>query len=140
MKRLEDIPRKNIFEVPDGYFDRLPNAIQERIAEQKVSRWSFVFSNSWKFALPAVAAVVVVFFVWFKNDPSIVKPEEMLASISSEELVAYLHGSDISLEELLELSGLEEVHPDSLHLHVISNFTESEMEVNELEKELENEI
>ena len=48
MKKLEDIPKKEIFDVPDGYFEKLPGKIQARISgsvpftepKVKLSTWA----------------------------------------------------------------------------------------------------
>ena len=33
--KLEDLPQKEIFDVPEGYFEKLPGTIQARIAERQ---------------------------------------------------------------------------------------------------------
>jgi hypothetical protein len=55
MKNLENIPKKNIYEVPEGYFDKLPGIIQARIAaETPETKKSPFFLYSIRFALPAL--------------------------------------------------------------------------------------
>jgi hypothetical protein len=54
MKKLEDISKKNIFEVPDGYFEKLPGIIQARVAKPESTPW---FVPTLKFALPIVAVL-----------------------------------------------------------------------------------
>jgi hypothetical protein len=101
MKKLEDIPKKDIFEVPDGYFDRLPGIIQARVANTKrESAWLPYFTQGLKYALPVVVIGVVSFF-YFSN-PKEQSAEMMIASIDSGQLVAYLDDSDISTDDLLE--------------------------------------
>ena len=34
MKKLEEIPKKEVFKVPEGYFENLPGIIQARVAQQ----------------------------------------------------------------------------------------------------------
>ena len=42
MKKLEDIPKKQNFEVPEGYFEKLPGIIQSRVTQQhKEKSWGF---------------------------------------------------------------------------------------------------
>ncbi|MBL7864426.1 MAG: hypothetical protein JNK10_06100 [Cyclobacteriaceae bacterium] len=122
MKRLEDIPKKTIYEVPDGYFDRLPGAIQARVAQQpKTSAW---VSGRYaiKYALPLLALVVVA--VVFISGPSNQSAEEILAGIDSEQLVAYLEETDINADDLMteldldpeEIIAIEEGAFDEINL------------------------
>jgi|SRR5688572_319752 len=101
MKRLEDIPKKQIFEVPDGYFEKLPAIIQTRVSEQgkEKSRWSY--PSSLRLALPALILLIVGFF-WFNQFQSDLNAENILASIETEDLMAYLSEADVSTDELLE--------------------------------------
>ncbi len=97
MKRLEDIPKKNIFQVPDGYFEKLPGVIQARVAKPEKAVW---FVPVLKYALP-VLAVVVLGILWFSN-PKGNSFDEQLASIQTEQLIAYLDDSDLNFDELTE--------------------------------------
>lgn len=94
--KLDDIDKKEVFEVPKGYFEGLPMKIQKRIdAERPISKQSFI--PKWRLALAASLVLVITFVFVFNNDePS---PEEMLAEVSQDELVAYL--------DLLELDEYE---------------------------------
>jgi len=63
--RLEDIPKEQLFQVPDNYFDELPGKIQKRIIAQKQKAWYAlpVWQGALRYALPAMALVLVVFGV-----------------------------------------------------------------------------
>lgn len=95
MKKLEDIPKKDLFKAPDGYFDKLPGIIQARVAKpEPKSVWMPVM----KFALPVVAVVTVGIF-WFSN-PTVQSVEEELASINTEHLIAYLDNNEVVWEDV----------------------------------------
>jgi hypothetical protein len=99
MKKLEDIPKKEVFNVPDGYFDKLPGIIQARAAKPEKERrpvWGFTL----RYALPTVA-LLAVGIVWFIQTHKVTDAEQLLSSIQAEDLVAYLNDSDITTEELL---------------------------------------
>ena len=118
MKKLDHIPKKNIYEVPEGYFDRLPGIIQSRIAEEKkVYERPAYFQLALKYALPMLALIAVLFFV-VRNDQVNGNPEEMLAAISSEELTIYLQESDLTTEELLEEVDLSELDMEGLNMEL----------------------
>jgi len=99
MKKLEDIPKKEVFNVPEGYFDKLPGVIQARVAKPQ-SESSPVWGFALRYALPTVI-LLVVGIVWFNQTHQVVDAEQLLSSIETEDLVAYLNDSDITTEELL---------------------------------------
>lgn len=100
MKKLEDIPKKQVFEVPEGYFDRLPGVIQTRIGKEKDTfEWSPVFRFGLRYALPVVAIVVAGLYFWPQPAES---TEDLLASVDTSSLAAFIEESDISSDELLE--------------------------------------
>ncbi len=136
MKKLDDIPKKNIFEVPDGYFDRLPMKIQARVETVNQTHTSPVWSLAIRYALPIViAGFALVYFL----KPKAYETEELLASISNEHLVAYLQESDISESDLLEIANFNEMDIDSLNQH-LHNTLLGDFDVIEFKSELENEL
>jgi hypothetical protein len=96
--KLEDIPKKEIFTAPDGYFDKLPGVIQARVVKQ--NRFTRpVWRYSLRYALPAVIFVAAG-ILWYTRETS---AQDMLAGIATEELVSYLEESEgLSTEELLD--------------------------------------
>ncbi len=138
MKKLEDIPKKNFFEVPDGYFDRLPMQIQAKIEKSSSPRilpaWNLVF----RYALPVIIAGFAL--TYFLRPKSLQETEELLANISNEHLIAYLHETDISESELLEIANFDGVDADSVNIKVQSHFLLGGANENELKRELENEL
>jgi hypothetical protein len=113
MKKLENIPKKGIYEVPDGYFDRLPGIIQARVAEnshRQITRPYLRYAV--QYALPAVLLLVVLFI--FLKPKEGLNAEGLLASVSTEELVAYLEQSDLTLEELLDYAEYDDSIVDAI--------------------------
>lgn len=116
--KLEDINKKNIHKVPEGYFDELPQMIQSKIAEQNVItsgtfQRSKAFRYGFQLALPvAILLMVVGYFAFFNNTSAELSPEDMLAEVSTDELVDYLEESEITTEEIIEGIDLETVELD----------------------------
>jgi hypothetical protein len=96
--KLEDIPKKNTFKVPDGYFDQLPGIIQTRTNAASKNP-VFLWSIAWKFALP-VALIAVVGVLWFSNITTTVEDE--LVTIDTSDLVAYLEQTELEHDDLME--------------------------------------
>src|SRR5687767_9663090 len=108
MKKLEDIPKKQIFEVPEGYFEKLPSIIQSRVTgkESEIkSRWT-VYRYAFRYALPAVVIFAAGLF-WFNPSGTEKNAETILASLETQDLVAYLDEADFTMEELLEAGMLD---------------------------------
>jgi hypothetical protein len=103
MRKLDDIPKKHPFNVPDDYFDQLPGKIQARVQgkdREHVGTWAPVM----RYAL-AMIVVAAVAFVWLwggANSHDAESPEAILASLETADLVAYLNEGEITTDELLE--------------------------------------
>lgn len=131
MKRLEDIPKQNIFEVPDGYFDKLPQVIQARVAKpERTFRWLPML----KYAMP-VAALLAISFYWRSAQPN-ATIEEQLSEIQTEQLMAYLENSEVSTEFITEEVTWSENDLNELENTVFSSMDFSEGELDEIADEL----
>lgn len=136
MKRLEDIPKKTLFEVPEGYFDKLPGVIQERVAAQRPeSAWSGYGRVAVRFALPVV--VLAAAAVFFLTNRESVSTEELLSSIDSEQLVAYLEETEVNTDDLLEYVPLEAEELQALEEDAFGEFVLDEIDLEELENEFD---
>ncbi len=136
MKRLEDIPKKTLFEVPEGYFDRLPGVIQARVAaERPESAWSGYGRVALRFALPVV--VLAAAAVFFLTNRASVSTEDLLASIESEQLVAYLEETEVNTDDLLEFVPLDAEEVQALEEDAFGDYVIEEIDLQELENEFD---
>ena len=102
MKKLEEIPKKEVFKVPEGYFENLPGIIQARVTQQHNRQEAApVFMFALKYALPVIVVFALGLF-WFTGKDEVPTAESILASIQTDDLVAYLDEDDLTTEELLE--------------------------------------
>ncbi|MEP5611540.1 MAG: hypothetical protein ABJP45_04790 [Cyclobacteriaceae bacterium] len=96
--KLDDIDKKSQpFSVPDGYFEDLPMKIQSRISEEKKSSW--VKMPAVRLAFAVAAMLTVVMSIVFVNQS--VTPEDLLADIPEEELLAYIDMLQIDENDIL---------------------------------------
>lgn len=103
MKDPDKLPKQHPFTVPDEYFDKLPGRIQSRVAgDRRVSEPAF--GRVIRLALAGVLLGAVAFvWVWRSNTlNSMDTAEDMLASLTTADLVAYLEYGDITTDELLD--------------------------------------
>lgn len=97
MSRLEDIPKKPFFRVPEGFFDKLPSDIQARLetaprqVRQPLVRYALVY------VLPLLIAAAVIFYNIRQAKPV----ESILASVETTDLIQYLEDSEITTDEML---------------------------------------
>ena len=137
MKKLEDIAKKTIFEVPEGYFDKLPGVIQSRIAEKNPVRENIsYFALSLRYALPAILLIAASIFVYqnyYNSQPA--DAASMLATVDSQDLVDYLDDGEVSIEDILEDVNAEEINTDELNTMELDV---SEEDLLELSDEFEN--
>ncbi len=80
---LSQLPKKDAFTAPEGYFDDLPSRIQERVNTQR-KLTSRNFSPVWIFSTLGVASVLCVMFFLGKSP-------EVQNSISEQEASAYIN-------------------------------------------------
>lgn len=101
--KLEDLKKKNIYTVPDNYFDQLPTRIQSRINEKRPASWlNFNWSLTYKLAAPVLAVLFLVFY-FGRSDRQIPQDaESLLARVNTDEIIAYIDFMDISTDEIIE--------------------------------------
>jgi len=130
--KLEDINKKNIYSVPDKYFDQLPKRIQSRVNEEKPVNWlSLNWSLSYKLALPVAAVLLMVFYFGNFNNQSKVDAGALLAEVSTEDIIAYLDYTDITTDEIVEVIDINEIelelYKDSPMIEEFDEIGEEEM-------------
>lgn len=120
MKKLDDIPKKGIYEVPEGYFDRLPGIIQARVAEnspRQVARPYFRYAL--QYAVPVILLAVISLFLLKPKTTQ--GAEELMASVATQDLVSYLEDSDITVEQLLFSIDVDDELVDAIEEEVYSS-------------------
>jgi len=111
--KLEDIKKKNIYTVPDKYFDQLPTKIQSRVNEKKpVFGISFKWNLILKVAAPAFAVILILFYFGINDNSSNLSADDLLAQVSSEDLIAYLETTDITTDDIIEELDLSTIELD----------------------------
>lgn len=120
MKKLDNIPKNNPFSVPDGYFDKLPGIIQARIAEATPEKQARPYLRyALQYALPAIVLILAV--VLYLAPEKTENYNDILASVSTEQLTAYLADSDITTDDILEAGGLDEASAEAIEASVYFN-------------------
>ncbi|MFN5168093.1 MAG: hypothetical protein ACK5DD_00600 [Cyclobacteriaceae bacterium] len=133
MKKLDDIPKKNIFEVPEGYFERLPGVIQARVTKPgQNASW-----NPWlvtRLALPVLLLVGAGIF-WFSQPQQLTSHADIeyeLSQIDQDQLSLFLDDNDLQAEELMETVTWSEEDLRALEEQVYSGFTTTTEELDAL--------
>jgi hypothetical protein len=135
MKKLEDIPKKNVFTAPDGYFDRLPGVIQARASENKNQSFRFpILRLSLRYALPVLIASAGAFY--YLSRPRAMSAQDLIASVDSASLVFYLDDGDLSTDDLLESIPLDLDEADAIRNQTIEEVNVEESDVEYLNDQL----
>ncbi|WP_084370616.1 hypothetical protein [Reichenbachiella faecimaris] len=99
---IESLDRKNIHQVPDGYFDGLPLKIQSRINQKNgVSSVFFITRMQMVWSATAVIALFFIGWFWYPQGTELSTTEQILADLNSEDLIEYLYEEDISTDEII---------------------------------------
>lgn len=102
---LQGFSRENPFRVPDGYFDRFPMKMSDRIVQEK-SRFTFPFPSLLK-PIPMFATAAVIIVVSIVGIKTLTTSDEAL---SQEEISNYVYQEgiidELTEEEILEYSDL----------------------------------
>ena len=114
--KLEDLPKENIYQVPQHYFDKLPNRVMMRVQENNltkpVSLWNQQKYSYMRSALAGLILILTFIFIFRISSPS--NPNatstDLLAHISDKEALAYLITSEKL--EMQDLSLLSQAHTD----------------------------
>lgn len=101
--KVEDLERKDIFTTPDGYFDKLPNRIQERIniPTRNDERPVYKLVPKKVFYIAASVAVFLIATILVLREPEeTASAQNILAEISTEAMIEYLEMSDVNVAEI----------------------------------------
>jgi hypothetical protein len=113
MKKLDDIPKREAFEAPEGYFDSLPGIIQARVAKPESVSQRFSWKPALLYAMPML--VVAIGLIWYLNAGRVdSSPEQLLAAIETADIEAYLDESGMTTEDLLDHIDYNQIDADSL--------------------------
>lgn len=119
--KLDDLPKKNIYQVPDRYFDQLPGRVMSRVREKESANNLVTMLPFWRQpllqgALAGLALILSFVFIFTFNSqqpqPS-AAGEWMLADVTEKEAVEYLMASDQL--EAQDLTGLPLPEEDLSH-------------------------
>lgn len=89
----------SVFHTPDNYFNELTKAIQEQTIEKKKNAKII----KWRLLAPTLAAAcLLLFFVLTDLELPISGQQDLLAEVTTTDLIAYLEENDLAEEDLYE--------------------------------------
>lgn len=130
MKKLEDIGKRQIFQVPEGYFEKLPLKISERVAKQERNVIVGYRLVSLRYALPVLLVAAAGVFWFIQTNTKTI--EQQLMTIDESELMAFMTEDDLYSEDLTEAFQLNTDEVDELEKRVINTFETSEHALQDL--------
>ncbi|WP_299701858.1 hypothetical protein [uncultured Pontibacter sp.] len=135
--KLSDLPKRNIYEVPDKYFDRLPAQIMERTAGAGYSPapWSAAAWKPLRMALAPLVLLLVVGVVYFTQLRDQSKEQAIhLATVADDDIMDYLSTyAVLETGDFAELSVTSEQEMTADFLNVSATAAEEELEYYQIE-------
>ncbi|MEJ8802222.1 hypothetical protein [Pontibacter sp. H249] len=130
--KLENLPKHNIYQVPEGYFDRLPMRVMERTAGARAQETS-VHAGLWAQVRMAVAPLVLLLvFVgafFFTQQQQKQNDYSTLQPLAENDIIDYLHyNEDLETADLAELSYLTKHEFTEDFLNISPKVAEEELE------------
>ncbi len=130
--KLDELPKHNIYQVPENYFDRLPMRIMERTAAAPASH-TWQINPIWRSLRMVVAPLVLLLVflgVFYLNIP--VKSDSGpldLAALHNQEIVDYLSTyATLESEDFADLNTIEKQELTADVLNVSATTAEEELE------------
>ncbi len=109
--KLDSIEKRNVYTVPDRYFEELQANIQAKAVAKKPIYKLPAFNLGLKLAIPT--AFVVLFMIYSGFFKSGLQPvgnfDTMLSEVTTEDLVAYLEDSEISTQEIIDNVSFDDI-------------------------------
>lgn len=120
--KLDDIPKKSPFTVPDSYFEQLPGKVEARISGHRKKDTVFAFKYKLHYAIPAVL-ILVVGIVWLTKPRQTSDVQSLLATVDTEQLVAYLNNSELTTEDVIDevdfnVNDIEDIESEVYQLQI----------------------
>ncbi|HXA02177.1 MAG TPA: hypothetical protein VNW99_09320 [Cytophagaceae bacterium] len=120
---LKDMEKKNIHSVPDGYFDKLPYSIQEKIKAKQKPWFEKLKLSPIRYALSGLAVIILAIFIYLiipksqrqvaqnkttvtKKNTTIYSPEKTNQDNNTETTPVPLNNNSVI--------GQEKIKPDSI--------------------------
>lgn len=111
---LDELEKKTVFTVPEGYFDQLPATVSQRV--QSHATWASWTFSGWLRLSAGFACVVFIcalaylFYVRSGGDPA-----QRLAQVPDQEIIEYLHlHGELSQHEWIETAAKAGVQLDDV--------------------------
>ena len=117
--KLEDLPNKNIYQVPQHYFDKLPGRVMKRVQdnkpEEQLSEWALWRYSYSRIALAGLVLMLTFTFIFLlSSQPALnASSTDLLSRISNKEALDYLISSEKL--ETQDLSLLSQANTDLSH-------------------------
>ena len=123
MKRLENIKKTNIYKVPEGYFKELPMRVQSRISAGD-RKSTFLIPHFVRYATAAV--ILIIGITWYFNEGQPASAgqtvDDLLATVNTESMIAYVDESELTTEDILESYELSALDADGIEESVYFTF------------------
>ena len=129
--KISELSRKKPYQVPDGYFEGLPDSISNRITEETINKKTIAFTPGLNWQTSLIAATLTLLAVFYSTfQPVVVEedPQQILAEVSIDDILEYLDYADLTTSEILAEVNFEETEIDDFIENDIQLLNSTEIE------------
>jgi len=101
--KLDDINKEKPFQIPDQYFEEFPDRLMDRIRNESDKDRGRLISLPVMLKMAVAASILaLITFGIFQINFEGRSPDQILADVPTESLIAYLEESEMSVDDLIE--------------------------------------
>ena len=138
---LSKMKKQDAFDVPYGYFERLPEQILNKTSRKKNSLPGILKSLSFgdgfrmrlAFASAPALAVIILSIIFLSQPSAVIETNSNVAQVSTEEISGYLSDNVSSLDETAIANQLDDEALKNLSASVAIPVSESDIELQDLQ-------
>lgn len=106
--QLDDLEKKQVYTVPDNYFENLPATIRRRLNTPQSNRHPAISWLSYTAGLAGLFLILLAAYAWFTYSPSR-EPEPFITDVAETEIIEYLQLQELSQYDIIEAASDAEI-------------------------------
>jgi hypothetical protein len=127
--KMDSKNKGNLFKVPKNYFETLPDKIIAKAKANEAKKPEASIKPLYVYVTAIAASLLILAVIIFNDTTQPLSPEEILADISTSELIDYLADTDINTDDIMEEVDWTDVALDFNELDYLEeNITEDDLD------------
>lgn len=98
MTKLKDIPPKDIYKVPEGYYEELFEQVTHRIGQEPQK--GLLYQPRFKLILASIVIILLALWYFLDNTTNNYSIQDELSTIDRSELLQFAYDNDFSITDI----------------------------------------